>query len=173
MDRSFLPIASMSHDTQETLRALNNANSEATSFLDTAGWEALIGMASLALAPANADALLIAFGPGAAYPSPNYRWHTERYERFLYVDRIVVSASARGRGYARALYAALADVARDQALERIVCEVNRVPANPGSDAFHDRLGFVEVGRAHPYGDAKLVRYLALELDGPEGSVAPR
>ncbi|MEL6480747.1 MAG: GNAT family N-acetyltransferase [Pseudomonadota bacterium] len=163
MQHPFTPIASMESAAQETLRALNNANAEATSYLDQPAWRALVGASYLALAPDSADALLIAFGPRASYQSPNYRWFSKRYEKFLYVDRIVVSAEARGRGYARALYAALADAAVENGMERILCEVNRVPPNPGSDAFHERLGFVEVGRAHPYGDTKLVRYLALEL----------
>ncbi|MEM9764523.1 MAG: GNAT family N-acetyltransferase [Pseudomonadota bacterium] len=173
MQHSFAAIASMDRETQEALRALNNANAEATSYLDPPAWQALVGASYLALAPSSADALLIAFGPKAEYQSPNYQWLSDRYEKFLYVDRIVVSAEARGNGYARALYAALADAAWENGLERIVCEVNRVPPNPGSDAFHERLGFVEVGRAHPYGDTKLVRYLALELSTASGRSSAR
>ncbi|MEL7137862.1 MAG: GNAT family N-acetyltransferase [Pseudomonadota bacterium] len=162
----FAPIATLPPATREALRALNNANAEATSHLEPDDWEGLVAQSFLALAPATADALLIAMAPEAAYQSPNYHWFSERYQRFLYVDRIVVAASARGKGYARALYAALAEAAKEAGQERIVCEVNRVPPNPGSDAFHDRLGFIEVGRAHPYGDRKLVRYLSLELATP-------
>ena len=43
--------------------------------------------------------------------------------------------------------------------DRVVCEVNLVPPNPGSDAFHDRMGFAEVGRATLGGAGKTVRYL--------------
>ncbi|MEM7496399.1 MAG: GNAT family N-acetyltransferase [Pseudomonadota bacterium] len=157
-----LPVAA-----REALRRLNNANAEATSHLEPAEWETLLAKAHLALAPVAADALLIAFSQDADYASPNFLWFAEQYERFLYVDRIVVVERARGRGLARALYTALADAARTAGLERIVCEVNRIPPTPGSDAFHARLGFQEVGRAHPYGDAKLVRYLALELEDAE------
>jgi predicted GNAT superfamily acetyltransferase len=41
--------------------------------------------------------------------------------------------------------------------------VNTEPPNPASDAFHARLGFVEVGRAVLPGGAKAVRYLRRAL----------
>lgn len=43
--------------------------------------------------------------------------------------------------------------------DRFCCEVNFLPPNPGSDAFHARLGFSEVGRGVLYGGSKTVRYL--------------
>ncbi len=39
------------------------------------------------------------------------------------------------------------------------CEVNLEPPNPVSDAFHEALGFTEVGRAAIHDGKKLVRYL--------------
>ena len=40
-----------------------------------------------------------------------------------------------------------------------------MPPNPGSDAFHAALGFVEAGQAeHP--DGKVVRYLCKPLSAP-------
>ncbi len=41
----------------------------------------------------------------ASYDSVNYRWFAERYERFLYVDRVVVAAAQHGRGFGLAQYA--------------------------------------------------------------------
>ena len=52
-------------------------------------------------------AFLLAFREGVSYDSPNYRWFAARYERFLYIDRIAVSASQQGRQLGRALYADL------------------------------------------------------------------
>ena len=92
-------------------------------------------------------ALLIAFDQDADYDSPNFLWFRDRYPRFVYVDRIAVAASARGAGLARTLYQELFGAARDAGHTEIVCEVNIDPPNPASDAFHARLGFVEVGRA--------------------------
>ena len=51
-----------------------------------------------------ADALLLTFDQAADYDSPNFLWFRERYPAFVYVDRVVVADSARGRGLARALY---------------------------------------------------------------------
>ena len=45
----------------------------------------------------------------------------------------------------------------------ITCEVNTRPANPDSMAFHERLGFREVGRQQTEGGAKEVALLAWEL----------
>ena len=44
--------------------------------------------------------LLVAFGPGATYQSKNYRWLSERYDNFGYVDRIVVAQTHRRLGLA-------------------------------------------------------------------------
>ena len=86
-----------------------------------------------------------------------------RYPRFVYVDRIVVAPSARGRGLARQLYDTLIGKAGVAGHQRIVCEVNLDPPNPGSDRFHAALGFAEVGSASIHGGTKRVRYLAREL----------
>jgi predicted GNAT superfamily acetyltransferase len=48
-------------------------------------------------------AFLLAFREGAGYDSVNYRWFAQRYERFLYVDRVVVAPAARGQGAASQL----------------------------------------------------------------------
>jgi len=146
--------------------AANAAVAELTSVLDAGGLAALLGRA--AGAPAVLDGggglagFLIGMGPGADYDSPNYRWFSDRYARFAYVDRVVTVPAARGRGVARTLYAAFATAMPGQ--ERIACEVNLVPPNPASDAFHAALGFAEVGRASP-APGKTVRYLVRPLAG--------
>ncbi len=107
-------------------------------------------------------ALLIAFDHDADYDSPNFLWFKARYGRFVYVDRIAVAPSARGAGLARALYEDLFQAARKAGHTHIVCEVNSDPPNPGSDAFHARVGFREVGEA-ALKSGKRVRYLSAEL----------
>jgi len=106
----------------------------------------------------------LAFDEGADYDSENFLWFRARYERFVYVDRVVVSPAARGRGLARLLYENLFDRAAAAGYARIVCEVNVDPPNPASDAFHAKLGFAEVGQASIAGGAKAVRYFAHDLD---------
>src|SRR5260370_13536851 len=85
------------------------------------------------------------------------------YPRFVYVDRVVVASSAGGRGYARRLYLDLLEDAVRAGHERVVCEINRRPPNPESDAFHAALGFVDVGSASIHNDSKTVRYLLRAL----------
>jgi predicted GNAT superfamily acetyltransferase len=105
----------------------------------------------------------LAFDQDADYDSPNFLWFRSRYPRFLYVDRIVVASSARGRGCARTLYRDLFEHAVKARHERVVCEVNSRPPNPASDAFHAALGFVEVGAASVYDGSRTVRYLSHTL----------
>ena len=107
-------------------------------------------------------ALLIAFDQDADYDSPNFLWFRARNGRFVYVDRIAVAPSARGAGLARALYEDLFEAARMAGHTDIACEVNSDPPNPGSDAFHARLGFREVGEA-VLKNGKRVRYLCAGL----------
>jgi predicted GNAT superfamily acetyltransferase len=107
-------------------------------------------------------AFLLALGPEADYASPNFLWFRERYPRFAYVDRVVVAEQARGRGLGRLLYEALETFARRRA-PRLTCEVNLHPPNPGSLAFHRRLGFRQVGIQDTEGGTKTVALLVKEL----------
>lgn len=145
------------------LLALNNAHAAELSLLDEAGFRHLAREAFHACRIGTADAFMLSFDQGADYDSPNFRWFRERYPRFVYVDRICVAPHARGRGLARQFYDTLFARAREAGHERIVCEVNIEPPNPGSDAFHAALAFTEVGRAAIHGGSKTVRYLAREL----------
>ncbi|HTV93394.1 MAG TPA: GNAT family N-acetyltransferase [Verrucomicrobiae bacterium] len=126
--------------------------------------QAMIGIAYQAVLTDDRQAMLIAFDERAPYDSPNFRWFQARYPRFVYVDRVAVTAAARGRGVARRLYEELIAAARADG-HRVVCaEVYAQPPNPQSDAFHAAMGFVEVGRAVvPDRGGKTVRYLAREL----------
>lgn len=111
-------------------------------------------------------AFLLAFAPGADYGSPNYRWFDARGGRFLYIDRVVVAASAQGRGCGRQLYKALFDFARASSFDSVVCEYDLDPPNPVSAAFHARFGFVEIGRQRANG--KQVSMQAANVDGTRG-----
>ncbi|WP_235911737.1 GNAT family N-acetyltransferase [Mesorhizobium xinjiangense] len=143
--------------------ALNTAHATELSLLDAAGLSALVDEAFLALRIGDVEAFLIAFDQHAAYESPNFNWFRERYPRFVYVDRIAVAASARGRGHARRLYEHLFDRARDRGHDVVTCEVNAEPPNPASDAFYAALGFEPVGEAAIHGGAKSVRYFERQL----------
>lgn len=105
---------------------------------------------------------LVAFEPSATYESPNFRWFRRRYPDFIYVDRIAVAAHARRRGVASALYGDLFPFARDRT-RLLTCEVNTRPTNAESIAFHERIGFREVGTQVTDGGAKTVSLMAVNL----------
>ncbi len=144
------------------LLALNNAHAEDLSPLSERKMARLVDRAFFAGRIGEADAFLIAFDQDADYDSPNFLWFRERFERFVYVDRIAVAPAARGRGLAKALYAALIAEASAAGHDRVVCEVNAEPPNPASDALHAALGFVAVGAAS-LAVGKTVRYYARAL----------
>ena len=99
---------------------------------------------------------------GLDYESLNYRWLSERYDRFAYVDRIAVAEAARGRRIGEALYAAAIEAfAGNRPV--LLAEVNLEPPNPGSLRFHKRLGFREVGERWEADRSKGVVYLERAL----------
>jgi uncharacterized protein len=144
----------------QALLALNNAHAQELSWLEPERLEYLVGEAFLARRIGDLDAFMLAFDQDARYDSPNFLWFRARYPRFVYVDRIVVAASARGRGCARRLYHDLFEHAVRAGHDRVVCEVNKIPPNPASDAFHAALGFIEVGTASVDDGSRTVRYLS-------------
>lgn len=147
--------------------AMNNAAVPHVNELDPAGLDALLGQAARVLAALVDDRLagaLVALGPGAGYASANYRWFSERFDAFLYVDRVVVAPAHRGAGIGRRLYEALAGLA-PAGCPRILCEVNEQPPNPGSLAFHEKLGFRAVGRLDHPATGKRTRMLEWAMPG--------
>ncbi len=151
---------------QDAVLAINHASVSQLSPLDATRLHLLSQQSCLFwIAQRGVDviALLLAFAPGSDYDSPNYRWFDQRYLGFIYVDRIVVSAAARGQGLGKRFYRALEDWARDQGLERIAAEVDIVPPNPTSLAFHLGSGFVEVGQQEYGQPQKKVALLLKEL----------
>jgi predicted GNAT superfamily acetyltransferase len=141
---------------------LNNSEVPHVNNLDQDALNGLLAEASLSLV-IDVDGMpaagLIAFEPGAGYASANYRWYSDNYDAFFYVDRIVVDSTYRGNGLARQLY--------DQAWKRaqaqgvmLCCEVNEDPPNEASMRFHERFGFKPVGGQQTEGGKKTVVLLA-------------
>jgi len=143
-----------------TILTLNNAHAQELSWLEAERLEYLVREAFLARRIGHVDAFMLAFDQDARYDSPNFIWFRARYPRFVYVDRIVVAPSARGRGCARRLYSDLFEHVIRAGHDRVVCEVNKMPPNAASDAFHAALGFVEVGTASVHDGSRTVRYLS-------------
>jgi predicted GNAT superfamily acetyltransferase len=143
--------------------ALNNLHAAELSFLAPERLSLLLDRAFRASRIGRLDAFLLAFDQAAAYDSPNFLWFRQRYERFAYVDRVVVASHVRGRGYARLLYEDLFARAAAAGHDLVACEVNSLPPNPASDAFHRRMEFVEVGTATIEDGGRAVRYYVRRL----------
>ena len=109
------------------------------------------------------EAFLLVFREGADYDSPNYRWFSQRYARFLYVDRIVVAEDTQARGAGSRLYREVYALASRDGVPLITCEFDIEPANLASERFHARLGFCEVGRQQFDGGSKTVSMQALDV----------
>ena len=144
---------------RDELLRVNNASARETSLLSKERFDRMIGSARVATFIAPGRAFLLAFEQTDAYDGGHFKWFCSRYDRFLYVDRVVVDEGHRGQGYGQALYADLFRRAEELGHDCIVCEVNVQPPNPGSDRFHAAQGFREVGRATIDHGAKTVRYL--------------
>jgi predicted GNAT superfamily acetyltransferase len=155
-------IRGLQFDDWAWVSALNAANEVETSPLTEERFHYMMSQCLVNWAFGERDAFLLVFDQASDYDSPNFLWFKERYPSFAYVDRIVVSAEARGRGIARTLYQHLFTEVYEAQFDKIVCEVNVEPPNPASDAFHERLGFTEVGRA-ALANGKAVRYLKRDL----------
>jgi predicted GNAT superfamily acetyltransferase len=150
-------------DRLDGVLALNNAHAAELSLLDHDRLAGLVRQALWAAQIGEGDGFILLLDETAAYDSPNFRWFKDRFERFAYVDRVVVAPVARGRGLARRLYAGAFAAASAAGQRMVAAEVNRVPPNPASDAFHGALGFREVGQASIHGGTRTVRYLTRDL----------
>ena len=99
---------------------------------------------------------LLAMRESAPYRNDNFAYFAARFERFFYIDRIVIDPNYSGLRLGTLLYRDLFESARDQAVPAITCEYNIEPPNEPSRRFHDKFGFMEVGRQWLDGGKKRV-----------------
>lgn len=143
---NYRPLDTNNPDELETVLLLNQSEVPNVGPLDITKLTRLIATSyQTIVADVDGDiaGFVITMIPGAAYESENYQWFEQRYDQHLYVDRIAVSGQHRGLGIGKGLYTAISQ--NEASRERITCEVNLAPANPGSMAFHQKLGFALVG----------------------------
>ncbi|MDN4477027.1 GNAT family N-acetyltransferase [Demequina sp. SYSU T00039] len=144
--------------------ALNAAASPALNLLSEDEMRELTTMCDVRLVATGARrevvAFLLSLGMGQAYASENYRWFEERGVRHQYIDRIVVSPTAKGTGVGRALYESVFERARERGAAEVTTEVFLDPPNPGSVAFHEHLGFRHLGEQRIREGSVLVALLA-------------
>ena len=160
-----VPVRPLQPSDHAAALALNNASLPALNELTDDELSRLADISLISLA-AEVDGAFggfcIVLGPGAEYASLNYRWFSERYTDFAYLDRIAVDPTLRRAGIGRAFYASLVDTFTGTR-PVLLCEVNVRPRNDVSLRFHHEVGFREVGQQDTYGGAKTVSLLELPL----------
>jgi predicted GNAT superfamily acetyltransferase len=143
-----LTIRDAAADDFAAICALNLADVQHTSAMDLKRLGELHGLSvhhRVGRVDGAVAAFLLAMSGSAAYNNDNFKWFAQRYRRFLYVDRIVVSAACRGMGVGSMLYEDLFRRAREEGYPMVTCEYNMEPPNELSRAFHDKFGFTEQG----------------------------
>ncbi|MBV1893813.1 MAG: GNAT family N-acetyltransferase [Ilumatobacteraceae bacterium] len=140
----------------ERILELNEANVPAVGSVDADRMAFLVSESKIALALEVEGAVIgfcLVLGPDSTYDSLNYLWFSDRYDNFMYLDRVAVDSAFTGRGFGTLLYAEVDRLM--QALggaDQLALEINVDPPNVASLAFHHRLGFGEVGQQDtPYG----------------------
>ncbi len=162
-------ISTLSPQYLDQVLEINNANVPAVGELTVAELKFLVEHSLHALIVTDVDgnevqAFCLTLLPGAPYASPNYQWFSDRYNNFVYLDRIAVASHCRNKGYGAALYGAVEhSMINDHSASLLTCEVNIQPPNPGSLRFHHRLGFKEVGQQESK-PGLIVSMLAKRLD---------
>lgn len=97
---------------------------------------------------------LLVLPSGLDYQSLNYKWFTERYSNFAYIDRIAVKKNFRGLGIGKNLYLDLENSL--DGFKMIACEFNIEPPNVISKNFHESLNYQNVGFQYTENDTKKV-----------------
>jgi uncharacterized protein len=143
-----LTVRDATRDDFEAILALNSSEVERTSPMDTARLAFLDGLSCyhrVVCVDTAVSGFLLAMRGGAPYENDNFAWFSGRYEQFVYVDRIVISGTARGLRLGSLLYEDLFGWARRNGIPLVTCEFNIVPPNEPSRLFHGKFGFREQG----------------------------
>lgn len=88
---------------------------------------------------------LIALSNDAVHDSSNFKWFSERHERFLYIDRIVIASARRSVGVGRVFYGDVQSFAETR-YPHLAAEVFIENDNHPALLFHGSFGFREVGQ---------------------------
>lgn len=132
----------------QAIISLNHSVVSVTSPLDATRFSQLFDFStfkSVAMVNGECAGFLIGIGGGVDYENDNYRWFSNQFEDFLYIDRVVVAAGHRSLGVGSRLYAHALKEAREAELQLICAEINIEPPNQQSLRFHEKMGFTQVG----------------------------
>ncbi|TIC87433.1 GNAT family N-acetyltransferase [Nocardioides sp. GY 10113] len=127
------------HDHDQVID-LNQGALHAVSPLDHEGLSLLLKMSDQAYVADRAGdvaGFVITLPPDATYDSSRFRWFAERYEDFVYLDRVIVSPDHQRQGVGSELY--------DQLPTDVPVGLEVYSDNDKSLAFHAEQGFRAVG----------------------------
>jgi predicted GNAT superfamily acetyltransferase len=133
-------IRSMKHPDHDQILDLNQGALHAMGPLDHEDLALLVKKADQALvAEADGDVagFVITLPADADHDSSRFRWFAERYDDFVYLDRVVVSPDHRREGVGSELY--------DQLPSDVPVALEVYETNQASLAFHAARGFRRVG----------------------------
>ena len=145
----------------QSILGINASEEEKTSPIDLARLTQLNSWSTyhrVAIKENQVVGFLLVMSSASGYDGANFRWFADRYGSFLYVDRIVVDPVHAGMGIGTALYADLVEFAKKRGHIALCCEINILPPNPVSHAFHARFGFREVAHSNKADAQKVVSY---------------
>jgi predicted GNAT superfamily acetyltransferase len=157
-------IRAMVADDMDTVWTINQENVPAVGEETIEVLTGLFAISTISLV-AEVDKAIVGFcivlSPTTTYQSPNYRYFCERFDDFIYLDRVAVTSDYQGWGIGAAMYRKVEHLS-DASI--FVLEVNTKPRNEGSLRFHVREGFelLEELETRP---GKLVAFMMKKLKG--------
>ena len=148
--REKILIRDVAPEDRDYIIELNETNVEVLSPMDEEKYQFFIensDMYKVAEVDGDTAAFLITLREGRPYrTSENYTWFMNNYDRFAYVDRIVIDEKYRHMGIGRMLYEMTFDKAREDGVPIVTAEIDIIPYNEPSLKFHESMGFEEVGQ---------------------------
>lgn len=88
---------------------------------------------------------VVCFREASNYASENYKFFSTTEKSFLYIDRIAICDRFRRNNLANELYKTIEQECITSKIP-LCCEVNLKPLNQPSINFHEKFGFVRVGK---------------------------
>ena len=155
-----MQIRFLNKDDSPSLWRINEEGLPGTGKVSEDEIKSLLDYSELSIGAFEGDIMLgfvICLPPRTDYGSLNYAWFNQRYDSFLYVDRIAVSLDHRNQKIGTSLYHEVISLSEQNKVP-VAAEVNLTPPNPGSLRFHERNGFAEVG-AFSHGDKTVTMLL--------------
>lgn len=120
-------------------------------------------MVNVAEVDGRVQAFVLTLKEGKEYDSVNYLWFDNHYDQFIYIDRVVVSLEMQGKGLGRTLYESVFNHAKLIGVPYVTAEIDINPPNPGSLKFHEKFGFMEVGKQTVAQGKKVVSLQAVKF----------